>query len=69
LDYGLVATVASLILVTAAALLGAKYQKLKGKAEKLRNLVDSLVKAWEDNTVTEAEVEALVGQAKALLED
>ena len=67
MDYNLIATVASLILVTAAALLGAKYQKLKGKAEKLRNLVDGLVKAWEDDTITQAEVEALVVQAKALL--
>jgi len=69
LDYSLVATVASLILVAAAALLGAKYQKLKEKAGKLRNLVDGLVKAWEDDSITEEEFKALVDQAKALLED
>ena len=69
MDYSLVATVASLILVAAAALLGAKYQKLKEKAGKLRNLVDGLVKAWEDDSITEEEFKALVDQAKALLED
>jgi len=69
LDYGLVATIVTTVLILASAALGAMYQKLKGKAGKLRNLVDSLVKAWEDDTVTEAEFKALVDQAKALLED
>jgi len=68
LDYNLIATVATTVLIVASVTLGAKYQKLKGKVEKLRDLVDALVKAWEDDTITEAEVEALVGQAKALLE-
>ena len=65
----MVATIVTTVLILASAALGAMYQKLKGKAGKLRNLVDSLVKAWEDDTVTEAEFKALVDQAKALLED
>jgi len=69
LDYGLVATIVTTVLILASAALGAMYQKLKGKAGKLRNLVDSWVKAWEDDTVPEAEFKALVDQAKALLED
>jgi len=68
LDYSLVATIVTTVLIVASAALGAKYQKLKEKAGKLRNLVDGLVKAWEDDTVTETEFEALVDQAKALLE-
>jgi len=69
LDYGLVATIVTTVLVVASAVLGAKYQKLKEKAGKLRNLVDGLVKAWEDDSITEAELKALVDQAKTLLED
>ena len=63
----MIATIVTTALIVASVALGAKYQKLKGKAEKLRNLVDSLVKAWEDDTITEEEVEDLIAQAKALL--
>jgi len=69
MDYSLVATIVTTILIVASAVLGAKYQKLREKAGKLRNLVDGLVKAWEDDTLAEDELRALVDQAKALLED
>jgi len=48
--------------------LGVQYQRLKRKAERLRDLVSSLVKAWEDDALTQEEVEILARQAKALLE-
>lgn len=68
MDYNLIATVVTTALLVVAAALGAEYRRLKGKAEKFRSLVDSLVKAWEDDALTAEEAESLVKKAKALLE-
>ena len=68
MDYNLIATIVTTALMVAAAALGAKYRRLKGKAEKLRDLVDDLVRAWEDDALTAEEAESLARRAKALLE-
>jgi len=68
LDYSLIATIVSTALLVMAAGLGVRYQRLKRKAERLRDLVNSLVKAWEDDALTAEEAESLARQAKALLE-
>ena len=68
MDYSLIATIVSTTLLVMATGLGVKYRRLKGKAEKLRDLVDCLVKAWEDDALTQEEVENLAKRAKALLE-
>jgi len=68
LDYNLIATIITTALMVAAAALGAKYQRLKGKMEKLQDLVDGLVRAWEDDVLTAEEAESLAKRAKALLE-
>lgn len=68
MDYNLIATIATTALMVATAALGAKYRRLKGKAEKPRDLVDGLVRAWEDDVLTAEEAESLAKRAKALLE-
>lgn len=68
MDYSLIATIVSTALMVMASGLGVQYQRLKRKAERLRDLVSSLVKAWEDDALTQEEVEILARQAKALLE-
>lgn len=68
MDYDLIATIVTTALMVAAAALGAKYRRLKGKTEKLQDLVNGLVKAWEDDALTREEAESLVKRAKALLE-
>lgn len=68
MDYSLIATIASAILVTAAAALGVKYRRLKGKADKIKNLIAYLVNVWEDDELTPEEIEGLVERAKVLLE-
>jgi hypothetical protein len=53
-------------LIVASAVLGAKYHLLKRKAEMLRGFIDSSVKAWEDNSIAEAESKDRVDQAKTV---
>lgn len=68
MDYGLIASVVTSLLVVAAAVIGVKYRQVKKKAEQLRDLVIYFIEAWEDDKLTPEEVEGLVERGKALIE-
>ncbi|RLI07027.1 hypothetical protein DRO42_08705 [Candidatus Bathyarchaeota archaeon] len=68
MDYTVVASVFTSILAVTATILGVKYRRLKGKAERFRELVAYFIEAWEDDRLSAEEVEGLVRRGKALVE-
>jgi len=67
MDYGLVALVVGGVVTVAAAVLGQKYVKAKGKVQALSGLLKSVVDALEDDQVSEEEFNKIVEQAKEFL--
>ena len=67
LDVGTAAAVATLLLAVASALFGAKYKQAKGKATKVRDVLDSVIDAAEDDAVSEEEFQKVVASALRLM--
>ncbi len=63
LDFGTATALATLLLAVASALFGTKYKQAKGKATKIRSVLDSVIEAAEDDEVSEKEFEKIVVSA------
>jgi len=54
-------------LAIASVVFGVKYKQGKGKATELTDLLSTIIKAAEDDEVTEEEFQRIVASVKALL--
>lgn len=67
MEYSFVAILVGAFLATASVVFGAKYKQGKGKARQLNSLLTIVIKAAEDDNVTEKEFQKIVASTKALL--
>ncbi len=68
MEYASIVILIGSVLASASVLLGAKYQQGKGKAKQLTGLLTTIIKAAEDDKVTEKEFQKIVASTKAVLE-
>lgn len=68
MDTEIILTIVSTVLTIIAALLGDRYQKAKSKASLVTKLLSQLVAAGEDDTVSEAEFQAILATVKDITE-
>jgi hypothetical protein len=68
MEYDSIAILIGAILASTSVLVGAKYQQGKGKAKQLTDLLTVIIKAAEDDKVTEKEFQKIVASNKAILE-
>ena len=67
MDYSSTAILIWSALGAASVIFGAKYTLGKGKAEQLTDLLTTIIKAPEDDEVTEDEFQKIVASVKILL--
>ena len=68
MDTEIILTIVLTVLTIIAALLGDRYQKAKSKASLVTKLLSQLVAAGEDDTVSEAEFQAILATVKDITE-
>jgi len=69
MEYLSVALLVGAFLATASVVFGAKYKQGKDKARQLNSLLTIVIKAAEDDNVTEKEFQKIVASIKALLDN
>ena len=67
MDYSSIAILIGSVLAAASVIFGAKYKQGKGKVKQLIDLLTTVIKAAEDNEVTEEEFQKIVASAKTFL--
>lgn len=63
-----IALLAGLVLTVASVIFGTKYKQGKGKTKQLADLLATIIKAAEDDEVTEKEFQKIVASVKTLLQ-
>ena len=66
MDYSSIAILIGSALGAASVIFGAKYTRGKGKAKQLTDLLTTIIKAAEDDEVTEEEFQKIVASVKTL---
>ena len=69
MDSGSIATIVSAFLALASVVLGAKYRQGLRKAKQLTQLLDEIIAATEDDTISEEEFQQIVAKAKRVAAD
>jgi len=68
MEYESISVLIGALLTIASLILGAKYKQGKGKAKQLTDLLTTIIKAAEDDEITENEFQKIVASAKGFLE-
>jgi hypothetical protein len=68
MDVATIATIVTLVLSVVSSVVGAKYKQGKSKLAKISALLGDVVKAVQDDNVSEAECQKIAADAKAVLE-
>ena len=68
MDYKSVSMLIGALLTIASAVFGLKYRQGKGKVKQLSDLLTTIIKAAEDDEVSEKEFQKIVASVKTLLE-
>jgi hypothetical protein len=66
METGLIGAVASVVLAMASAFLGAKYRNWLKRARLFAELLDDVIAAAEDDSISEEEFQKIVADAKKL---
>lgn len=66
--YGVLATILSVILATVVPILSFKYRKLIHILQECKELLSTIIIAWQDKKITEEEMKEIIGKAKHLVE-
>ncbi len=68
MNYTIIASLFTSLLIIIPTVFGIKYRRLKEKAERFREFVAYFIEAWEDDRLSAEEIEGLVRRGKALVE-
>jgi hypothetical protein len=68
MEYSSVAVLVGTLLAASSVIFGAKYKLGKDKAKQLSDLLTTIIKAAQDDEVTEKEFQKIVASVKKLLE-
>lgn len=66
--YGVLATILSVILATVVPILSFKYRKLIHILRECKELLSTIISAWQDKKITEEEMKEIVEEAKHLVD-
>lgn len=69
MEYSSVAILVGTLLAAASVIFGAKYKQGKTKAKQLNGLLTTIIKAAEDDRLTEKEFQKIIVSTKAVLEN
>jgi len=68
MEYESISVLIGASLTITSLILGAKYRQGKGKAKQLTDLLSTIIKAAEDDEITDKEFQKIVASAKAVLD-